>query len=232
VKPTVESSEPAPERLQIVHLLFWTAMTAMVLGIDRATSEPSNGELGKFPLIMAWGYAPLIGAGFAAWVLMFWRIWNEGPLFPAQPGHWLLLVAGIGGAVQLSVRMMIALSAAGAASIHAFLGIRLLGTAAAIFVYSLAIREAGGIWRTVFWLGMVSNIASLLLTCVGVFQVESLLAWLLTAVVLIAAVVDYRAGARRDYLHWLGIFVRVAYVALMTAIPFLIRWLQRTPVTP
>lgn len=232
MKLTAKSTEPPQERLQIVHLLLWTATTAMVLGIDRATSEPSNGELGKFPLIIAWGYAPLVGAGLAGWLLMFSRIWSDGPLFPSQPGHWLLLVSGISGVVQLLVRMMISLAAAGLASLPALLLIRLVGLVAAIFVYSLALREAQGIWRTVFWLGMLSNIFSLLLNCAGLFRSELILAWLLTGIILIGVGGDIRSGTRRDYLHWLGIFVRVAYLALMSAIPFLIRWLQRSSITP
>lgn len=230
--PLLHKQEPGEERLQIIHLLLWTTATALVLAIDRKTSEPSNGELGKFPLIMALGYSPLIGAGLAAWMLMFWRVWSDGPRFPSQPGHWLLLLTGIAGVVQQLVRVMLATSAAGTASIQAWLAIRLLGIVAAIVVYVLAIRESSGIWRSVFWLGLIANVASLLLTCAGFFHGESLMAWLLTAVILIATVVDFRAGTRRDYLHWLGIFVRFAYLALITAIPFLIRWLQRTPVTP
>ena len=107
------TTEPRKERLQIVHMLVWTATTAVVLGLDRATSEPSNGELGAWPLIFGLSYGPLVGAGVAAWLLMFWRIWTEGPRFPSQPGHWLLLLAGTSGVMQLLVRAMLALSAAG-----------------------------------------------------------------------------------------------------------------------
>jgi hypothetical protein len=35
---------------------------------------------------------------------------------------------------------------------------------------------------------------------------------------------DCAAGTWRDYLHWTGLVVRLTYLSLVTAIPYLLRW--------
>ncbi len=212
-------------------------MSAVWLGFNRATIIPGDGQLVIFYRVMAFCYAPLFGAGAAAFVLLVWRAYSGGPRFPTQPGHWLLLIGGVAGVVSLGVRAILALTMAGLPGTPLFLAIRVLGLLAAGILYPLAMRDSRGVWRGVFCLGWAITILSLLATMfvamdMGfrlwmLFQIDQVLQWILTLAVIVAAVIELNSTTRRDYLHWTGIVVRIASTALGIAVPFLIRWLER-----
>jgi hypothetical protein len=225
---------PHEEQLSIGLLLLWTAMTAVLLGFHRATSQPTNGELGILPQLMAFISSPLIAVGMSAWVLMLWRWYTDGPQFPSQPGHWLLLLFGFTGVASLLVRTIIMISLTGLRGSGVYLGVNFVAVALALImsvVAHIAIRDR---WRILFLLNAVSRSLSLLLLLFMTldFRILSwanwanqLLTWAFGLVMVGLAIADLRQHVRRDTLHWTGVIVVGGYLIYTTALPLLI-WLR------
>lgn len=232
--PSKEPLEKPPhaEQLSIGLLMLWTAMTALLLGFNRATSQPSNGELGILPFLMSFVASPLIAVGMSAWVLMLWRLFTDGPRFPSQPGHWLLLLFGFTGVAGLLVRTMIMISLATHRGLgNAHLGINFIASVLALIVSVAAIVAIRDRWRILFFIGAASRCLFMLLMLLLSldFQLVSwimfanhLLAWAFGLVMLGLAIADLRQHDRRDTLHWTGVIVVGGYLIYMTAMPALI----------
>jgi hypothetical protein len=243
VKAELESVTP-PERLSITHLLVWTAMSAVLLGYQRAMSSLADDQTLFSTIITLW-YAPLFGAGVSACVLSFWRLTNGGPRFPVQPGHWLLIISGIGAMISLVFQAVSVLALAGTSSVEIFLAIRLVEFLFHSMLYGVAAWRSPGGWRVVFVSGVVqSGVMSLLIALVllneffhaasfrfliYIRSIELGLYGLVSFAVLIMAIVDRIHRPPRDYLHWTGVAVRLIYSALIISIPYLFRWLQKPP---
>ena len=98
-QPTVEESGRQRPRLGIVHLLLWTAATAVVLSVRGAwmrweTFPPDEllaARIGHVVTCIAYG------AILAGIIVLLWGRFRGGIPFPDAPGHWLLLflVAGV-----------------------------------------------------------------------------------------------------------------------------------------
>lgn len=223
---------PHEEHLSIGLLMLWTAMTALLLGFHRATSYPTNGELGILPFLMSFVASPLIAVGMTAWVLMLWRWFTDGPRFPSQPGHWLLLLYGLTGVAALLVRAAIMISLAGPRGSNVFLGVNFVSLALALImsvVAHLAIRDR---WRILFLLNAISKTLSLLFVLMmtldfrvvsWVMWINLLLTWGFGLYMLGLAIADLRQHVRRDTLHWCGVIVIGGYLIYTTALPLLIR---------
>ena len=105
-------------------------------------------------------------------------------------------------------------------------------------LYILAIRDTRRCWRGAFVTGLVGYGLGLLLTLVMQFWFidptllygELLLHWVVLAFCALAVMDDCATGNPRDYLHWTGISVRLAYLSLATSIPYLLRWLEAAEV--
>jgi hypothetical protein len=95
----VESPEnelPPQPRLQIIHLLLWTAGTAVVLATWREHFAGSDSRSAAQVLAMV-GFllqAPLAGAAVASLGVWAYRA-RKGRRFPVQPGEWMLVVHGV-----------------------------------------------------------------------------------------------------------------------------------------
>jgi len=234
LKPADEIAPP--ERLSISHLLVWTATSAVLLGYQRAMASFSGDQTVVSNLITLC-YAPLFGAGLGACLLSVWRLANGGPRFPAQPGHWLLIVGGVAGLISLTFQALVVLALSQVTSYPAFLGIRLVEFVAAGILFGLATASSRGMWRIPFVLGVIEAIAVSALLALSLasfagfyydyfYRLELILNVLVTLAVIVVAALDWRRDAQRDYLHWTGVAVRVIYSALVIAIPWLFRWLQ------
>ena len=224
---------PQEEQLSIGLLLLWTAMTAVLLGFHRATSQPTNGELGIFPALMAFVESPLTAVGMTAWVLMLWRWFTDGPRFPSQPGHWLLLLFGFTGVASLLVRTMIMISLA---TQHGFssmlLGLNFIASALGMIMNIAAAIAVRDRWKTLFILGATRSCLYLLMTLLLSLDfllmslaslTSQLLAWGFGLCLLVLAVADLRHHVRRDTLHWTGVIVVGGFLIYTTALPLLIR---------
>jgi hypothetical protein len=103
-------SAPAPSnRLGVGHLLLWTATTAVVFATlvtieERHVARFSGRNVQQNELSVRihrahyWlglAVAPAYGASIAAMALASWRLMIQRPGFPTQPGHWLLIAAGV-----------------------------------------------------------------------------------------------------------------------------------------
>ncbi len=83
-------------RLGIIHLMLWTAGTAIVLTIDRIAQDLVPEESSPLDSIRPWmsaAWAVVIGPAIATWAVLIRRR-LRGIRFPTQPGEWLLLVSG------------------------------------------------------------------------------------------------------------------------------------------
>jgi hypothetical protein len=226
-----EKKPPHEERITIALLMLWTAMTAAVLGFDRAANFPNSGVLGVLPQLMAFVSAPLIGMGLSAWVLMLWRWYTDGPRFPSQPGHWLLLLFGFSSVVWIAQRAIVLVSLAGFQGFVLFLGINLIVELLALLLYVQAFLATRNRWRWLFGVGVCTTLLALLSTStLGLaelrYQLHQLLAWVFCLCMLPLAIADLREGVRRDNLHWAGVIVIGGFLAYATVLPFVIAWVR------
>ena len=227
--------EPPAEHLSIGLLLLWTAMTGVLLGFHRATNQPTNGELGIVPTLMSFITSPLIAIGMSAWVLMLWRWFNDGPRFPSQPGHWLLLLFSFTGVVLLVARMVFMISLIGLRGSGVYVGLIFITELLALILNVAAINGLRDRWQILFAIGAAST--ALRVTMMVMMRldfqllflanfVQQLLAWGFGLTMLGLALADLRQGVRRDTLHWLGVLVIGGYLIYATAVPWIIRWVQ------
>jgi len=231
------SDPPPPERITIALLMLWTTLSAVLLAIDRATGDYWNGRLGLFSQIVALFYVPLIGAGATAVALMLWRFANDGPSFPSQPGHWLLVIYGItsSGVVFLRTFILSNLNMLGLGS-WPYVGLAVGTLLVAAGLNYLAMRKFTGRWRVSFAVGS-TGAAIMVLSYLPViadfrwslwaYRLEFCIGWLVALTVVAAVLGDWRAGTKRDGLHAVGVFVKITGLLLSTAIPHVLYWLQQ-----
>jgi hypothetical protein len=224
---------PEPERLSIAHLLVWTALSAVLLGVDRATSQLPHVEPSSFGRLISFIYAPLFGAGVSALLLTAWRLATDGPRFPAQPGHWLLVISGVQSLLHLGTFLIQAVVQAGFGW-ELLLAGRFVEELTCGTLFVLAIRESHRLWRITFVAGLIGYCLGLLLTvgaCFKLFHPENLhvefvIHWIVLTVCAFAVADDWATHNSRDYLHWTGLVVRFTYLSLVAAIPYLLRYVQ------
>ncbi|WP_425617364.1 hypothetical protein NA78x_001038 [Anatilimnocola sp. NA78] len=229
--------QPPPERITIGILMLWTAMSAVLLAFDRATNDFWSGRIGWLSQVVAFFYAPLWGSHTAAVVLMVWRYMTDGPRFPTQPGHWLLVIGGVHATATIFLSMVVlsTLNTWGyAGPIYEVL--RLLTLALATVLYCLPLRTFQQMWGAAFVCGAVTQ-GVILLVNVGsmlfarnnflVFRIEFVTTWVVLGAILLAVISDLRCGQRRDSLHTVGIFATIAMQLLITAIPLALWLLKR-----
>lgn len=222
---------PHEERITIALLMLWTAVTAALLGYDRASNQPNGGMLGMVPQLMAFISAPLVAIGLSAWVLMLWRWFTDGPRFPSQAGHWLLLLFGFKTVLWIVQRSLMLFSLAGLRAGTLFLGVHLFVDLLALSLYLLAFVHTRNRWRWLFGLGLLTTLLALFSTSLlGLdvlnFYLRQILAWAFCLCMLGLAITDLREGTRRDSLHWTGVVVVGCYLIYVTVLPFVIRWVR------
>lgn len=89
---------PSPQpRLGIIHIMLWTAGSAMILAMYRAMVDfddmPEQARAQWY--VMQIGYSIAYGAALAGAILFAYRRLTKGTPFPVLPGHWLLLTWGL-----------------------------------------------------------------------------------------------------------------------------------------
>ena len=123
---SLPSARPTTEnRLSIAHLLLWTTTTALILaGLQLIKPEATFAEDQQLdPQLLAmmarvresyrWQHAtillfsPVYGAAIAGAALAIWRLTTRRFGFPAQPGHWLLLMIAVSPVVVIIARLQI-----------------------------------------------------------------------------------------------------------------------------
>jgi hypothetical protein len=100
--PTDVPHGTAAPRLGIVHLLGWTLGVAVVLGIYRAGNAFQMQDGAAQPMSpWALGFGLAYGTALGGLSLFLWRWWRGTGSGPTQPGHWLLVFAGLGFCLDL-----------------------------------------------------------------------------------------------------------------------------------
>lgn len=224
----VPEGPPDPgERLSILHLMVWTAGSAVILAFYRNTM--SQAEDNPSPMNPPWLQAmtallvsPLQGAGVAAVGLMFWRRFSGGRPFPKEPGHWLLVIAGAIALLTWPANLII--REFFRSSFEAYLLIYRLPLMVVFCVmagYAVAKMPREALWRKMFLIWIVANIVPLFFLCVAYAEYSSyrwtripdlLIGVALPLAFLVTGILDRAGGARRDSLHWAGVVCRVAYL--------------------
>ena len=92
-----QQPEQAP-RLGIVHLLGWMAGCAVVLAIYRGTTDWAKIDPEYRATLRLWqlAFGLLYGTALSGLGLLAWRRLRGQSTFPTMPGHWLLVLSGIG----------------------------------------------------------------------------------------------------------------------------------------
>ncbi len=226
-------------RLGIIHLMLWTAGTAVLLSIvpylRRSEMFGVSGDDANANTVFLGLWAIVNGPAVASWAIFFWRRRQNTP-FPTQPGEWLLLLFGFealcGSFSWLSVVVMEDwFESMG----MLFFVPLLLAQLAAAIPYVVAARRArhSRAWR-VFFVVLASASVLEVMRLLGYLPVWSLVypiisiiglgMYVLYAVatvsLLIAITHDRRRHVRRGWLHMTGVIVCVA-----RAVTFGIAWL-------
>src|SRR5262249_51934879 len=90
--PSTPAEKSANPRLSILHLMVWTATSAVMMAVMRMPREAEE-ELSTFVTAYRIGfamYAGVVMGGVVMWIARWWR----GVRFPTQPGEWLLVEQG------------------------------------------------------------------------------------------------------------------------------------------
>ncbi|MFN0018046.1 MAG: hypothetical protein ACKVP0_07295 [Pirellulaceae bacterium] len=218
------------ERLTILHLMVWTAGSAVMLAfyrqsISQAQSGPADAMNPPWlQAVLGLLTCPLQGAGVAAVMLMLWRKFKGGRSFPAQPGHWLLVIAGVialaSWPLYLATHMV---PHHGMGLYLAFYRLPLLVLFCILASYAVSTMYVETRWRGMFLIWIMSTIAAFLSVCAmyfGLFGyrwgglVEVFLIGGANFAFLVPALLDINRGAKRDNLHWAGVVCRIAYIGL------------------
>ena len=210
-----------PPRLGIIHLLAWTAATAVLLKFSMAmdmigSTGGSTAPVSAFQQVLGLIYsmthaAELVGTA----VLLLAK--SRGLPGRFQPGHWLVLVATVTWLLfGLILFLWLLAVRAGFSDYSTTSWFLVLGGLTAVlcggvyFYLTLASKD-GRRWKTCFG---VLAVAELMrgLSCLGssLFGMSWLLDFfvlgclIVTPTILVIVVVDLRRGPRRDWLHWVG----------------------------
>ena len=211
-----------PPPLRIHHILVATAVTAVFLSFARSLQQPEIGGLFAF-ISSGMGVMYAVSSSLALTALglgLYWR--RRGIAFFHQPGHWLLISHAFGVWVVVLAAVFLVMRPAGQSALAAdFFGLFFLALNLAMTCIDLiAAWRVGDTrwWRLlfifkglmvigVFALSMlVFSLGSLQMFALAHVGVQLFLFFLLVG----AATNDRRARRKRDWPHWLGVFLSLA----------------------
>ncbi|MDX1946179.1 MAG: hypothetical protein SFU86_12340 [Pirellulaceae bacterium] len=221
-------------RLGIAHLLLWTTATAIALAALGAVFPLPTAAMQEemfLPLqlfrrmwlqrMIAFAAAPAYGAALAGIGLALFRLVRRQPGFPSQPGHWLLLYAGVYFIEIVGERWLkdwpLNQTLVGAVCMALVVGISLL----AAWHVRQPLR-----WRIVFWMFAIAALwmatGMAIIQVVGMEVARDNLAWFyfMPAILLFAGLwggpicglIDLFAAEKRDVFHWTGVVVAMATI--------------------
>jgi hypothetical protein len=242
--PTASYVHPPQPPLSIAHLLVWTAGTAVILAVGRVyftfTELPESFR--TYFNVQQLVYSPLAGAAVSSLILLVYRRLTSGPPFPAQPGHWLLLVHGLQTAVGWIAHLVLVtlrrsyLDMPGVLVLVAVCGVGAVASGVACW----RLRDRGA-WRLYL---LVSALLDLLVAGGWLFAFYApyigtgympfapalqILGGLLLGLALLGlVVVELVRGVRRDWLHWVGVALSLIYPVLSLVFTVLSRFLIRS----
>ena len=241
---------PKTQPLAIVHLLGWTLGVAVVLAIYRSITDDANYPPEFLWQVRLWqlGYGFFYGTAVSGLGLFLWR-WFRGGLLPSQPGHWLLVLGGIGLVIDLGTGALVfgfmALRGweAPLSSFEGFLAQQIFAWSLAALlgiVFIVRMRGAKALWTLVAVIILIAAIINASLAAISFFcflrgavgawvwQVPIMARLIVTPIAMIAivaaAIADGRSSERRDWLHYGG----VVSVLFLGAVELTMNWTSLT----
>jgi hypothetical protein len=201
-----------PPQLGIIHLLAWMTVTAVLLKFYLASSANFFSEL-TFEKVMHSVDAAVAAAGIVGFAILV-RAWRYGSMGRLQPGHRMALIQTLftlfwyvsSGTLFLLTQMEV-LSRRQESNFCEIVACVLYLVSSALWFWALRCTVDGHRWNVLFGLycasdtilvfGYLSDSHNMLIVCV-------LLVATITTVLL-----DCARGPRRDWLHWLGVAIRL-----------------------
>jgi hypothetical protein len=215
--PTQNRTKPRPGLAQ---LLIWIACFAVCLAVLRALAREQPKPLGVLAVL---GYAVCVATAWAGGVVLMLRA-ASGARWPLEPGHWLLAVLG----ADLIVEILLQITPP---TVFARPGLAHNALVCWLYVLPLFSRHLQPRWKAFFLLMVFLYGGPLLLAALAVLgapmsalagKIATVLSRASTPVaagsVLTTALLDYRRGQDRDWMHWCGIAVFVGIMGLRWAI--------------
>ncbi len=215
--PTQNRTKPRPGLAQ---LLIWIVCFAVCLAVLRALASEPPKPPGVLSVL---GIAICIATAWAGGVVLILRA-ASGARWPLEPGHWLLAVLGVDSIIDILLRITPQTVFAHPVLAHNAL-------VCWLYVLPLFSRHLQPRWKALFLFIVFLYGAPLLLAALAVLGTPmSAISGKIAAVlwrastpvaagsVLTAALLDYRRGRDRDWMHWCGIAVFVAIMGLRWAV--------------
>jgi hypothetical protein len=208
--------------------MLWTLGSAIILGCFRALGSRHE----DLPEETAWvlpiyhlGYSLTLGAQVGSVLLFGVRRIGGQSGFPAQPGHWLLLVEGVSALLMFAGYGLFVLSGGqlDPSRTYLYFALQIPNLTACTVGYGLAyaLTTKGSPWRLALGIcAVVHGVQCLLFAAsavtaywaqigrpwFGVWEIpQSCLGLTLGLTVSLASLADWRNNAKRDVLAWAGI---------------------------
>jgi hypothetical protein len=233
---TSVATSPPRIRLSILHLMLWTVGSAIILACFRMLSRPPDeqpSEVARLQPFYHLAYSLTLGAQVGSVLLFAVRRLNRQGGFPAQPGHWLLLVEGVSATLMLAgYGLFLLCFDAEPDNIYLFFALQIPNVSACAIGYGLAFTRTATAspWRLALaTIAMVYGIQICLYaisawtlsspqsggTWYGIWEVpQNCLGVTLGLTVLVGSLADWRNHAERDILHWAGIATFVGNIVV------------------
>jgi hypothetical protein len=233
-------------RLPLGQLMLWVLATCLHLGHEKwrlSSGENPEAAFLWYASIHAVVYCPLQAAGSAGLVLWLWRRLRGGSPFPAEPGHWFLVIQGAANGVAVIWDLLDLLIGPNELLEHLPSWVHFIeliffeGLCLALILWAAAQPWSTGFWRTAFLAMALNPLCLVLQSALANFvsrnpwfmnelgwSIGARLVYALPAVLaVLAGAADWRAGRTHDFLHWIGIVVVIALA--MIEWPSWIVWL-------
>ncbi len=236
-KELIDAAVVEQPRPGIIHMMLWTAGTAIALTIDRMAQDLVPEKSSPFDSIqpgISATWAVVIGPAIAAWAILVRRR-IRGIRFPTEAGEWLLLVSGADFVFSqfcaITGRLTEDTEAMQSEWLLLWFGVAHLFPAIAYVIAALYNRQPRS------WMVCFSLIATVrFLMCLPLFAISFGVLWpyltfgsfsflCLPLVVLVTIAVDIRRRRRYGWLHWVGV---VTYLCRTSTLIGLMFWLLLT----
>lgn len=223
------------DKLQIRHLILWTAATSVVVAIRLAWTDWDSfpSELLLFVRLSHVFVSLVTGAALAAMLEVGWRWWRGDLRFANSPGLWLLSYSGISTLIGGAATVISAMSAwlrgvhpnsffewnmnqlmlFGGVFIMSAVFVRLIRFGVEWTIFFASALFASGLFSLIHLLVLTSpwNLIAALWGWYRIANIAGTVAFV--AMLMTICLIDYRRSPSRDWLHWFGVLVFTSLTA-------------------
>jgi hypothetical protein len=240
-QPTLPESpfaaRPASPRLGIIHLLGWMIGVGAVLAIFRVTTDTTGYPPDWLPFLrmQQLGFGLAYGTAISGMGIFLWRWWRGLPGGPSQPGHWLLVVGGLGLVIDVlttyAFKLVLHWSGTGIEltnfNVYLFYQATVWWLAAVVSIGILACLRGASRWWTAMTVATVLTLTlNSLVTTLSFYgfmqgaagtwtwqmpiMVRIATMLIVLPILWLAEIADRRRGVGRDWLHGVGVLAITA----------------------